>query len=178
MLLQIHIHTFENENAFFHHELFHYYHRFPNTGELWNSLWAEGLAVYVAHQLNPQASADELLLNYPPDLIPQVQSQFVSLCNDLRAHLYSVEPQDYQRFFLATAGQGKYPARSGYVLGYLVVKQLARKYPLEQLIGLQPQDVAPLLDAQLAEMALQPDFPVLRDSLKNEHAFKGAELSG
>src|SRR3954454_10590784 len=60
---------------FFHHELFHILHHnsFDECDQLWCGLWSEGLAVYVASQLNPGASDASLLLTSPSSLRDAVE---------------------------------------------------------------------------------------------------------
>ena len=52
---------------FFHHELFHVFHReyFGDCPQVWCILWTEGLATYAAEQLDPGASDADLLLTAP-----------------------------------------------------------------------------------------------------------------
>jgi hypothetical protein len=58
------IHDSHTLTPFLDHELFHVEHAkaFPECGQVWCALWAEGLATYAAKVMNPGADDQQLLL--------------------------------------------------------------------------------------------------------------------
>ncbi len=122
----------------FSHELFHAYHNQVNPAlfkqqALYAKLWQEGLASYVSAQLNPDASEavvmlDSRLAEADPKLVPDIARMFL-------AKFDSTSSDDAAEFFNA-GYQGELPARSGYLLGYRVCRELGKKYDLKALARL------------------------------------------
>ena len=115
--------------SFFHHELFHLYHdQFPDPalgGTLARSLWVEGLAVYVAEQLNP-GTPEPVLFGLPRGMPDAVRERLPELAARLRARLDSREKADTQQWFSGQSLEGEVPGRAGYYLGYLMAKELGK----------------------------------------------------
>lgn len=92
-------------NCFLIHELFHQYHDqfyepLKEEGEsLLDSLWKEGLAVYISELLVPNTSFDEMLLNIPEGLIDKTQKNISSHASILLTHLDEYPLPIYQDFF-------------------------------------------------------------------------------
>jgi hypothetical protein len=124
---------------FFHHELFHVYQGQFNDdgdGELYRSLWNEGLAVYVSRVLNPNAP-DEQIFGRPLDMPARTRAALPKVAREFREKMDSTSRTDYARFFHgrrpAEAESPDIPPRSGYYLGYLVAERLARQHDLQWL---------------------------------------------
>lgn len=139
-------HTFESESAFFHHELFHIYHepRFGNCEEIWCAAWGEGLAVYIAQHLNPDASLDELLLDIPGGLVDKVDGALVEALVHFRAVSKSTEFDVYKALFQMSGDETGLPPRRGYYLGFLVVRELGKTYNPYDLANFDSEEVEPL----------------------------------
>lgn len=152
------IHDWENNIPFFHHELFHLYlNQFyapSDSGQyvqdaIYNDLWQEGLATYVSYALNPQASHKELMLDIPQDLSQKTEAVIKYIANDLVKNMFSTEDEVYQRYFLMSSKSDVVPQRAGYFVGFLLVKQLAERHTLQELVGLKDVDFVPEFLAQL-----------------------------
>ncbi|MCZ4251769.1 DUF5700 domain-containing putative Zn-dependent protease [Pseudoalteromonas shioyasakiensis] len=140
-------HTWKNDMPFFHHELFHVYHEklFQCKDELWCSIWTEGLATYVSHQLNPSSNNDELMLNIPNNMVENVSSRLLYSLTDLKKKYYSRNPDIYSSFFNFSNDETKLPYRRGYYLGYILAKEIGKNYTLEELAKLDKNTVEKLL---------------------------------
>ncbi len=146
---------------FFHHELFHLYHdrTFEECDPIWCSLWAEGLAVYVASQLNPDANDAALLLTFPVPLRPAVETHRQEAICAVVARLDSTSREDYRPLFNG-GGEGltkNLPRRFAYYVGYLVAQDLGRTRSLHELAALTPAEVEPLIEQSLNSMATCAD---------------------
>lgn len=143
------------EQPFFHHELFHIYHArfFGDCEPIWCGLWQEGLATYVAAQLNPGSTDAELLLTFPQPIRAAVEAnRAVAFCA-IKASLDSTDQHDYAQFFQGQSHADGLPPRAGYYLGYLVVQEAARTRSLEQLAHLPHDEVRSVIDAALRTLA-------------------------
>ncbi|WP_421854161.1 hypothetical protein [Novosphingobium sp.] len=146
-----------NERPFLEHELFHTYHepRFGECKPLWCALWEEGLATYVADQLNPGATEDELLL--PMAMRRQIDAnRAVAACAVLQRAM-SEDPHDYSALFNSGRNLPSLPDRAGYYVGYLVAQSLSKGRNLGELARLDQAAARPLILAELAVLA--PDCP-------------------
>ena len=159
-------HPWENETPFFHHELLHAYTKqlhvptseWYGSDKLLLSLWEEGLAVYVSHLLNPSADYDELTLNLPEGLFERVWQDRAFLASDLAANLTSTDEETNRRYFNLWTNKSRVPERAGYVLGFVVLNELAKRRPLGLL--LEPPGEAELyelVENQLTQLAALPD---------------------
>jgi hypothetical protein len=145
-----------NLEPLFHHELFHVYHEehaHLHEGDaqpLWVALWTEGLAVHVAHVLDPGASDDDLLLiDHLRERAGAVQGR---LAREMTARLDEISPQADREFFLTSSGRPDIPARSGYWIGFLVAERVAHTRPLERLVSMRGADLRSAIAAALAEL--------------------------
>ena len=143
---------------FFHHELFHLYHsrRFDDCASVWCNLWTEGLATYVSHRMNPEATDDELLLTSPVPLRTAVESNKQEAICAVRARLDSTERDDNMALFSSGRLNERLPSRFGYYVGYLVAADLGRTRDLQELALLNGEQVRPLIDQSLDAMASCP----------------------
>jgi hypothetical protein len=147
-------HDWENDTPFFHHELFHVYHEnfFQCNDELWCSLWTEGLATYVSHQLNSSASNDELMLNIPENMIKNVRSRLLYSLTDLKAKFYSKEPEIYSSFFNFRNDETSLPYRRGYYFGYILAQGIGKNHSIEELAKMDKKTVELLLLKELGSL--------------------------
>ena len=154
---------------FFHHELFHLYHRQVLTEAKVDSsggrttalaLWGEGLATYVSKKLNPNASAVELLLS--DELIEKTQARLSELARELMNKSNSTEPDLYAEYFLGDSldneGDGV-PKRAGYYIGLRVAELVGKKYDLKALARLHGDKLDREIAAALASLATTPSPP-------------------
>jgi hypothetical protein len=150
------LHLQHRIQPFFHHELFHIHHGrfFSGCGEaIWCSLWREGLATYAAHRLNPDATDAELLLEVPEPIRPAVEINRAEAVCAVLARLDSADPGDSRALYSFTRFNARLPPRFGYYVGYLVAAELGRTQTLQQLAGMPPAEVRPLLEAALLRLA-------------------------
>lgn len=140
---------------FFHHELFHFYHKayFGECEAFWCSLWSEGLATYVSEQLNPGADDRAMLLTLPEPIRPAVDANLNYAVCEARSRLDSEEMSDYAPFFFGNAHIERLPPRSGYYIGYLVAKEAGRTRTVQQLAHLSVAEARPIVEAALASLA-------------------------
>jgi hypothetical protein len=146
-------HLAHNIQPFFHHELFHAFHRrhFKGCGAVWCGLWSEGLAVHVANSLNPGATDSELLMTRPVPLRAAIEAnRSQAICKLLQR----LDSNDTGNLFF---GGGKdlfgLPARSGYYIGYLAAAEAGKTRPLRELAALPDEQVRPLVEASLRSLA-------------------------
>ncbi|RYZ67394.1 MAG: hypothetical protein EOP08_02865 [Proteobacteria bacterium] len=145
----------------FHHELFHCYHTDVNatlepTAEshgVLEPLWAEGLAVYVAATLNPDATPDQLTLRDP--MTREVDAVQGRLAGELRGLLDDISEEGYRDFFLGAGQRADVPKRAGYLLGFRVAKHVATRTgrSLPELARLRRPELRGLVDEALAALA-------------------------
>jgi hypothetical protein len=141
---------------FLHHELFHILHHrtFQECDTVWCNLWSEGLAVYVASQLNPGASDASLLLTYPSSLRDAVEAHRTEALCAVRGRLNSTDPKDAAPLFIggSTPLSPNLPPRFAYYVGYVVAQDLGRTRSLKQLAAMKNDEVRPLVEQSLARM--------------------------
>ncbi|MEZ6022243.1 MAG: hypothetical protein R3C16_02245 [Hyphomonadaceae bacterium] len=152
------VHEPGQTTPFFHHELFHFYHEpyFHGCSAFWCALWGEGLATYVAQELNPGASDHALLLNIPRPIRPEVDANLAYAVCETRARLDSESQDDYRAFFMGAGALERLPPRAGYYIGLLVAQEVGRTHTLQQLAHLSPAEARPLVEAALGALATCP----------------------
>lgn len=154
VMAQVH-QDWRSEAAFFHHELFHVYH-VPKLGScdvIWCSLWAEGLAVYVASVLNPEANHAELMLNIPAGVVSATEAAMVPSLESLRTVLASEDMATYADLFKGSAMTASaLPLRRGYYLGFLVAQEVARGRDLQTLARLNSTQALPLVTSAIDKL--------------------------
>jgi hypothetical protein len=149
-----------NLAALFHHELFHLHHQAlcampeptpegPNG--LAAPLWTEGLAVYVAHHLNPGASLAELTLS--EEMVTAADARMPALARELLGLLDDAREEDYRDFFLGAGKRDDLPKRVAYYVGYRVAASLAKQMPFEQLVRLCGSELRRAIELELRRMA-------------------------
>ncbi len=139
-------HSAEDLPGFFQHELFHLYQSQvlgadePPETLVWWALWNEGLATYVSHELNPELTPAQIFW-YPRDLDLQVERNLPRWAALLLEDLDETGGQGYRRWFDAGPSGDGPPPRTGYYLGYLLARELARDRSLWELARLPPETV-------------------------------------
>lgn len=159
--LMTRVHSWEDESAFFHHELFHTLHdqSFTECDEIWCALWAEGLATYAASALNPDAGEPELLLDFPPGLAVDTREQLGPSFQHLKTVLNSTDEKIYSGLFNTRLDDTGLPPRRGYYLGFLIAQEIAATRELSVLAAMGNEEAEPLIkdaiDALLAKHTTQ-----------------------
>lgn len=136
--------------ALFHHELFHMYHSLSvddgrgksrEKGEvpLYWLVWGEGLATYVSHRLNPNATIEQILLS--KDLAVRSDAMLPQLSKLIRENFDSGEADVWKPLMANTANEKGIPPRSGYYIGYMIATELGKKVSLQELARLQGSDL-------------------------------------
>lgn len=141
------------------HELFHrYHHEFfdfePSSGyPLWTVLWAEGMAQYVSEQLNPAASERDLSL-VPIGMAQTVDRRQAELAADFLKRFDSTEESDATVYFNNSNSKDPFvPARAGYELGVLAIRELAKHDSIQVLAHWSQQEAKPKLHKALIALA-------------------------
>lgn len=140
---------------FFHHELFHLYHSrtFDDCNAVWCNLWNEGLATYVSHRMNPNATDNELLLESPVPLRPAIEANKREAICTVLARLDSTDDKDNSALFSSGKISESIPSRSGYYVGYLVASKAGKTRSLKELAQMPNEQVRPLVEASLRSLA-------------------------
>jgi hypothetical protein len=148
-------HPYDDEEPFFHHELFHIYHQryFRDCGSVWCSLWTEGLATYAAKTLNPDASDEQLLLTVPEPIPADVDANLAEAVCLVAARINSRDRGDLRAMFSFARLNERLPPRFGYYVGYLVAREAGRRHSLQELARMTNMEAAPVVDAALAQLA-------------------------
>jgi hypothetical protein len=153
------LHTWRNNAPFFHHELFHIYHRqamgIPEAENepIYVGLWVEGLATYASKVMNPTASDAELMLDTPAGLAAQCRTEMRQIAAAMLRDLESADPNLSEKYFMLSAKDTSVPRRSGYCVGNLLAERLGRSRSLAELSRLTPTQVLPLLREELRRLA-------------------------
>jgi len=145
------------------HELFHRYHRdfFQFEGSsgypLWTTLWAEGMATYVAEMLNPAAS-DIDLARVPTGMVEQVGARRARLAADFLQRFESTAAQDATLYFNdINSRDALVPARAGYQLGVLVVRELSKESSILTMAHWSQAEAKPKVLAALERIGAAPE---------------------
>ena len=150
---------FQNYIPFIHHELTHIYHSLYYTpiedgkysaGTLYNNLWTEGLAVYTSSVLNLDASDKEIFMR---DSLPQrVDKVLKIIAPDIIENLYSTDKEVIRKYFWESSTDTVIPKTAGYYIGYLLVKEMANEYSLNELIKLKEDIFVPKFEIILTNI--------------------------
>lgn len=139
----------DNPDVLYSHELFHIYHTdaagvnekvFLTEGRLTLPLWLEGLATYVSQQMNPNAPIDDILMDHDLPKVgeKEIRDLAVRFLKEANEKAFDTKnPETYKKWFAVdpqyNLGKGL-PQRCGYLLGWKVAAQIAKKYPLSQMV--------------------------------------------
>jgi hypothetical protein len=142
----------------FHHELFHILHLIQGKpfdpekkNRMYQALWAEGLAVHVAHELNPTATNAQLVLS--DAMVKQGDSQLKQLAQEMLDNIDSQDPAFYRDWFRSAGKREDIPNRVGYFLGFRVAQVMGKKYSLPELAALHDPELRAAIEAALRELA-------------------------
>lgn len=140
--------------AFVQHELYHIYHhkRFAGCGELWCSLWIEGLATYASQQLNPGATDAQLVLTIPEPIRPALDAHRAEAVCAVLARLDSTERADRNALFSSGRLSPNLPPRFGYLVGLWVAADLGRTRSLTELAEWDGPTLRVAIEASLRDM--------------------------
>lgn len=152
------LHLSHSIQPFFHHELFHIHHgyRFDSCEAVWCGLWSEGLATYVAHRLNPEATDAELLLEVPEPIRGPVDANRAEAVCLVRSHLDATDRETMRALYSFSRMNERLPPRFGYYIGYLVAAELGKTRSLQELAELSNADVRPLIETALESLSPCP----------------------
>lgn len=152
--------SFQNFTPFFQHELAHIYHAqhfTPIQNEkyskdaIYNFLWREGLAVYISSVLNPDAREVEVFM---VDSLPQRTNKVLQIiARDLTGNLCSTDKKMIEKYFWTSSADSVVPKTAGYYVGYLLVKEMAKKVPLTDLVKLQEEQFFPEMERILKALS-------------------------
>jgi hypothetical protein len=144
------------------HELFHrYHHQFfdfeaSSAYPLWTVLWAEGMASYVSEQLNPSAS-DLDLSRVPLGMVREVDDRRGELAVDFLRRFESTAEKDATLYFNdANSKDAVVPARAGYQLGVLVVRDLSKQHSIQTMAHWSQAEAKPKVRAALERIVAAP----------------------
>jgi hypothetical protein len=144
------------------HELFHrYHHQFfdfeaSSAYPLWTALWAEGMASYVSEQLNPSAS-DLDLSRVPLGMVREVDNRRGELAADFLRRFESTAEKDAMLYFNNIDSKDAFvPARAGYQLGVLVIRDLSKQYSIQTMAHWSQAEVKPRVHAALERISATP----------------------
>ncbi len=147
-----------NLAALFHHELFHILHLVTGSpfdpqrkNHMYQALWAEGLAVHVAHTLNPDATMQQLVLN--DDMVAQGERQLQTLAQEMLDNVDSQDSAMYRDWFRGSGQRKDIPIRVGYFLGYRVAREMGRDLSLQELAKLKDPELRDGIVAALTKLA-------------------------
>jgi len=140
------------------HELFHRYHRqyFDFEGSrnypLWTTLWAEGIAQYVAEDMNPGAS-DADLAHVPVGMVQKVDSRRQELAADFLKRFDSTAELDAKTYFNDINSKDAFvPPRAGYRLGVLLVRELAKHHSIQTMAHWSQNEARPKIREALVAL--------------------------
>jgi hypothetical protein len=121
------------------HELFHIYQFETHPGErsdqeaLWQAIWVEGSAAYASQALIPGSTASQAL---NPELAQTDAATIKVLACGIEAKWDSHDGDDMRAYLDAGVHQSNLPAMGGYLIGYLIAKDLAETYSLADIAKL------------------------------------------
>lgn len=137
-----------NPGVIVSHELYHIYQYEKHPGYkssdavLWQAVWGEGSAAYASQVLTPDATEEQALspqlAQTSPDAVKQlacgIESQWAS-------HDYDV----FGSYLDAGQHPAGLPPMGGYLIGYLVARDLSHTYSVGQMAALQVSEVETLM---------------------------------
>ncbi|MCA9802128.1 MAG: hypothetical protein KC777_09085 [Cyanobacteria bacterium HKST-UBA02] len=146
---------YSDQEPFFDHEFFHVYHlqKYKLSKRLYSQLWMEGLATYVAKELNPDATNEELMIS--DDLISQTKAILPELIPELAENLEKTDSDGKLRFkyFNIESKDARIPPRAGYYAGYLILSEIARNHTISEMARWQEEQIVPAMRDALKHLA-------------------------
>jgi hypothetical protein len=146
------------EGPFFHHELFHVYERqfFGGCDPIWCSVWTEGTAVLAAAELNPRATAEQLLMTIPEPIPARTDANLTEAVCAVRARLDSTKDADAGPLFGFDRLNARLPPRFAYYIGYRVAQEARRTHSLQEIAQMNRIQARAAVEAGLAALAACP----------------------
>jgi hypothetical protein len=93
-------------------------------------MFIEGHAVRATELVFPEAGLYSIYEN----LIPDIEEKMPQLAEQLLQNTESMSPEIYRKYFLSPNNDGFVPEKSGYYMGYLIVKDLEKEYSLTEMV--------------------------------------------
>jgi hypothetical protein len=133
------IHDARTLTPFLSHELFHVENSryFDECGEVWCSLWAEGLATYAAKVMNPGADDEQLLLTAPAPIRAATDARWREAVCFTRSKLDSSAEADFTALFVGSDETGAFPQRFGYYVALRAIEALGGQFNLPKLASMK-----------------------------------------
>jgi hypothetical protein len=130
-----------NLNVLLTHELFHKHHfvnmAHNNFNSMASDLWTEGFATYVSHLANPELDLETLLFDgdlakacAKPEYVADLAKKYLEV---FYRTLTEQERTKFRKDWFRLDGEPT-PKRPGYCLGYHLVKSIAPKHKLNDMI--------------------------------------------
>ena len=135
------------------HELFHLYHfQFFNAGGgLYRSLWAEGLATHASAVVVP-GHRFSTYLGFPVEKMNQCHDLLPLLAGDLRKHMGDNDHRLQRLYFGAEPNDTKVPPEAGYYVGLVIMDNLAKTIPLDDMARMPAKQVFAVLEGELKRL--------------------------
>jgi hypothetical protein len=93
-------------------------------------MFIEGHAVRATEHLLPEAGLYSIYEN----LIPDIEKKLPKLADELLQNVEVMNPEIYRKYFLDPNNDDFVPEKSGYYIGYLIVKDLEKEYSLTEMV--------------------------------------------
>lgn len=143
----------------FHHELFHLYQYdclrdvmdSDEPPRMYQALWGEGLAVHVAHTLNPEATWGQLVLT--DEMVTFGEAHLGPLAKELYDVRDSGSQEVYRDFFRGSGQRADIPTRMGYFVGMKVAERMGKDRSLKELACLRDPVLKQGIEGALLELA-------------------------
>jgi hypothetical protein len=152
------------------HEMFHIYHHdvnptfFPTKSEndlyqygIYRQVWAEGMATYVSQHLNPGTSAATALFSKKLATLPAAQTQQLACLVEARFDSHSAS--DAAMFFDGDQHPPGLPTRGGYLIGYLISKDLGASNSLAQLADMSGTTLEDAMRTRVHTLCVKGSLP-------------------
>lgn len=150
-------------NVLFSHEFFHIHH-FNVLGKddsifstMSTPLWTEGFATFVSEVLNPGAAARDVFMDPAlaekcalKEKVAPWAGEYLKFF-DRREWDEKEANRVYAEWFLMSGEQEQ--TRRGYCLGYLTLKEQAKRHPLTDLVKWMPEQFIPAVGRSLSRLA-------------------------
>lgn len=137
------------------HELFHIYqfemHPGYHTDEatLWQAVWGEGSAAYASQVLTPGATMTDAL---DSSLASANAAQIEALACGIKGKWSSRDADDMAAYLDAGSHPPALPPRGGYLIGYLVARDLARTHTVAELGKYDLSTLEPIAQAAVVKL--------------------------
>lgn len=158
---------YKDLNALIIHELIHLLHSKSNDSiseligrfyedpfnvklPFYYHLYVEGLTVYLTMQLDKRISLQAALMQ--PALNTKVDPELKTHLKKISELLASASLQDVQNYFWLNGNDPNVPHKTGYYIGYLLVKNMAKRIPRRKLLKLWGPELEKELRVSLGQL--------------------------